>query len=244
MYIYAFDWYAGTDRIYKYTWELKVKPWDLLAANNTHFLVLWDDIMFMELYTYQQSTFASYQIVHKQLIDSRSIEMIHRLVYTYYSSYKNVIPLFFPWDIGYLLAKKPNKVSKPSADTIIYNPISQKCEHTKEQLHSQELWIFPDIRTMYNITTQKQRDTNIFRHSKLTPLQKVRTFRQIHMQSSDNYLTTYAGIFQNRKNLTHIHMFYPHKRYYAHQQDPKYKTQEVVKKLTDIYNIPVSYIQE
>ena len=97
---------------------------------------------------------------------------------------------------------------------------------------------------MYNVTTSKQRDANIFRHSKLTPLQKVRIFRQTKMQVNGNYLTTYAGVFQNRKNLTHIHMFYPHKRYYAHQQDPKYKTHDVVKKLVDLYDISVSYIQE
>lgn len=244
MYIYAFNWYAGTDRIYKYTWDLKAKPWDLLAAHNTHFLVLGEDIMFMELYTYQQSTFASYEIVQKQLIDPRAIQIIHRLVYTYYSSYKNVIPLFIPWDIAYLLATKPSKTSPKSINTLIYDSKLQACKDTKKELASQELRIFPDIWTMYNITTQEQRDTNTFRHSKLTPLQKVRIFRQTQMQQEGNYLTTYAGIFQSRKNLTHIYMFYPHKWYYANQQDPKYKTQDVVKQLAHVYKIPVSCIQE
>ena len=48
-------------------------------------------------------------------------------------------------------------------------------------------------------------------------------------------LCTYAEIFQDFHDLQKIIWIDPHKRYYANQQDPRYKVGEVLKKMAEIY---------
>ncbi|MBP6911163.1 hypothetical protein KBC03_06320 [Patescibacteria group bacterium] len=48
-------------------------------------------------------------------------------------------------------------------------------------------------------------------------------------------LCTYSQIFQDRKNLKNITLIDSHQRYYKNQQDPRYDTREVVKKMAEFY---------
>lgn len=46
---------------------------------------------------------------------------------------------------------------------------------------------------------------------------------------------TYSQLFQDWKSLKSIILVDSHQRYYKNQQDPRYDTREVVKKMAEIY---------
>ena len=43
-------------------------------------------------------------------------------------------------------------------------------------------------------------------------------------------------MFQDWKNLKHIKLIDTHQRYYKNQQDPRYDSREIVKKMSEMYN--------
>lgn len=55
-------------------------------------------------------------------------------------------------------------------------------------------------------------------------------------------ICTYAEIFQDFNNLKKIIFIDPHKRYYAAQQDPRYKVGEVLAKLAELHGIEVKIV--
>jgi len=52
-------------------------------------------------------------------------------------------------------------------------------------------------------------------------------------------ICTYAEIFQDFYDLKKIIFVDPHKRYYANQQDPRYKVGEVIEEMKKIYGAEV-----
>jgi primosomal protein N' len=68
-----------------------------------------------------------------------------------------------------------------------------------------------------------------------TQNQKDKSRRNIKMWNTEIVLATHSEIFQNYKKLKKIVIIQSHKRYYASQQDPRYKTLDVVQKLAEIW---------
>ena len=55
-------------------------------------------------------------------------------------------------------------------------------------------------------------------------------------------ICTYAEIFQDFHNLKKIIFIDPHKRYYAHQQDPRYKVGDVLEEIKNLHEAELEII--
>jgi primosomal protein N' len=109
----------------------------------------------------------------------------------------------------------------------------------------QSLIVFPDLRTLMNIIDEKFMsqawvDTLL---SSNTQNQKDKSWRNIKNWNTNIILATHSEIFQDYKNLKKIVIIRPNKRYYANQQDPRYKTLDVVKRLAEIRNCGLELIE-
>ncbi len=151
--------------------------------------------------------------------------------------------LFLPAEINILLDKKTTKKSKAKniPSKIQFSTLDQ---NIKLSWDWQNLIVFPDLRTLMNLTTEDLRsfdwiDTLL---STNTQNQKDKSRRNIKNWNTSVILATHSEIFQNYKNLKKIIIIWPHKRYYSNQQDPRYKTQEVVEKLTEIWGCELEII--
>lgn len=76
-----------------------------------------------------------------------------------------------------------------------------------------------------------------------TQSQKDKSRRNIKQWNTKIIFATHSEIFQNYNDLKKIIIFYPHKRYYANQQDPRYKTFAVVKKMSEIYGCELEVVE-
>ncbi|HKL44058.1 MAG TPA: hypothetical protein VJ892_02140, partial [Candidatus Absconditabacterales bacterium] len=72
--------------------------------------------------------------------------------------------------------------------------------------------------------------------------QKDKSWRNIKNGNTSIILATHSEIFQNYKDLKKIIIIRPHKRYYSNQKDPRYKTLDVVKKLSEIRDCDLEII--
>ncbi len=69
-------------------------------------------------------------IHHAKFLTKESLELIHRLTNEYYTSYKNTVKLFIPGEIADLFKKEISSAKKIEQSLIVY----------------------PDVRTMENLT--------------------------------------------------------------------------------------------
>ncbi len=97
------------------------------------------------------------QIIHKNLLSEKTMQLIHRMTYQRYSPYKSVIKYFLPKEIATLLKKSPKKLTKTkqSIKTSTQSSISSYQLTILNQKYSisdqgQTLMVFPDLRTLYN----------------------------------------------------------------------------------------------
>ena len=144
LYLYSFDQFAGFDRVFAYQWDEKLAIWDLVSFGENLFLVLWEKIAFPELYTTLFVQVGSFSIVEKSFFSEKYIELLHWMVYYWYSNYKTVIKLFFEWEALSLVQRK-GKINKKT----------KKIEVSvgKQQIvaeNSQILVVFPDLWTREN----------------------------------------------------------------------------------------------
>jgi primosomal protein N' len=82
----------------------------------------------------------------------------------------------------------------------------------------------------------------IILNSQDSQAKKNKLFRQIKMGLFEKIMTTHAEIFQDFANLKKITIIDPHKRYYSNQQDPRYKTPDVVAKMAEIRSADLKII--
>lgn len=241
-YLYWFKKYAWIDKVWKV--EESQKPWDLLQISDDFYLVLWKEVSFFEQYPYWlQLDPNKTKITHKKLLNKQTLQLLHRMVYQRYSTYKNVVKLFLPEEIDTLMSKKLPKKNVPLCKG------GSKGGFINTELNLATSWqtliIFPDLRTLMNLTTEDFRkqdwvDTLL---STNTQFQKNKSWRNIYQWNTKVIIATHSEIFQNYKDLQKIIIFYPYKRYYSSQQDPRYKTFDVVKKLSEIWNCPLETIE-
>lgn len=240
-YLYWFKRYAWSDKIRKI--DLKLKSWDLIKSWEYFYLVLWENVSFPEQYTYEinKSNF-DFEIIEKKLLNKQIVSLVNWMSYWRYSPYYNVIPkLFLPTEIEYLLNKK---IWTSNKKTDISNiKIFESLYNLSQQW--QNLIVFPDLRTLMNwvdqsIFSQKWVDLLL---SSNTQNQKNKSRRNIKNWNTNLVLATHSEIFQNYKNLKKIIILWPYKRYYSNQQDPRYKTLDVVKKFSEIRDCELQIIE-
>ncbi len=238
-YLYGFKKYAWIDKIWKS--EFKSKDGDLIQFWDDFYLVLWKEVSFFEQYPYGvQIDTEKVKIIHKKLLNKQTLSLLHRMVYQRYSTYKNVVKLFLPEEVEKLIDKKiPKKLKNTTTlnfSLFTFNWILSSWW--------QNLIVFPDLRTLMNLTTEEFRnqkwvDTLL---STNTQSQKDKSWRNIKNGNTSIILATHSEIFQNYKDLQKIIIIRPHKRYYSNQKDPRYKTLDVVKKLSEIRDCDLEII--
>jgi len=213
MFFFSLNLYFWFDRVCIIkNFKEKLKPWDLIKIEGSFFIYLWKKIEFQTLYNKIYKINWNLKIFEKQFFSEKTIQLIHWMVKTRFTSYKKIFNLFLPtFEIEKLFKYKTWKLKKKN---------------------KQFLYIFPDLRTAYNITKNLE---NIY-SSHNTTIQKIKLFWQIKNWKLENLWCTSSQIFQDRYNLEKITIYYPHKRYYKNQQDPRYDTFEVAKKMSQIYD--------
>lgn len=156
------------------------------------------------------------ELHHKQFFSKKTVQLIHRLVHEYYTSYKNVVKLFVTGELADLFKKQIS--------------LKKKVE--------QKLIVYPDVRTMENLASSTditEKGVAVLT-STSTQLQKDKVRRGIKMGHIHTLLCTYSQIFQDRKDLKHITIYDSHQRYYKSQQDPRYDTRVVLKQMAEMHN--------
>jgi len=246
-YLYWFTKYAWSDKIWKISWKLKA--WDLFLFWDEYYLSLWDEISFFEQYVYEiREPEEKFKLIEKNLISKETIKFINYMTYERYCPYYNVMKYFLPQEIDKLVERKVWKRKNTSAvngaSWIILKDSSLL--YTLEWENDwQTLIVFPDLRTLINMTDDDFRkqpwvDTLL---STNTQNQKDKSRRNIKLWNTKVIFATHSEIFQNYNNLKKIIIVYPHKRYYANQQDPRYKTLAVVQKMSEIYKCELEIVE-
>ena len=236
MYLYSFDRFFGFDKVCilaeNTTNKKKIKAWDLLVFGNQYFLALWETLSFSEQYQHLSSVQA--ELLYKDFFSVSSLQLLHWMVETHYTTYKSVIRLFFADDIQKLLEREA-KLSKTDKNWLKSTKIVQSQFSLSKAW--QTLVVFPDLWTMFNFVDESFRE-----NSMVALLLSIQTQNQkdVHRWEIKKWirsvvLCTYAEIFQDFYDLKKIIFVDPHKRYYAHQQDPRYKVAEVLEKMKNIY---------
>lgn len=154
---------------------------------------------------------------YPNFFSKKTLTLIHRLVHEYYTSYKNVVKLFVTGEVADLFNKEIKTKKKAE----------------------QKLVVFPDVRTMDNhIKTNPAYNSlkeYVILNGTSTQVQKDKARRGIKTGQIQTLFCTPSQLFQDRKNLTEISLIDTHQRYYKSQQDPRYDTREICKKLAEIH---------
>jgi len=237
MYLYGFTTFAGIDKVMKLDREgLWFSDWDLIQSEDEYFLVLWNDVSFAEQYNYVFPKWRKLELIYKWFFSQKHLGWIHWMVAEYYSTYKNVMKYFSSQDIESLLKKETQKKPK-GLKSFQLNPKLFWVNSVAEKW--QTLIVYPDLWTMYMMIDQILRDYPevLFLHSSDTQVKKDKAFWQIKNWTVKYILVTHAELFQDFYDLQAVVLVHPYKWYYANQQDPRYKTPDVLSYLSQSRNI-------
>lgn len=228
MYLYNFSHQARQEGVvFCSNLEKKFKKGDLLLNNEQYFLVLWTEISFSELYIDIYDQKGEFILVERGFLRQNTVDLMHWMVYQRFSNYKTVIKLFLDRDIPALLCKKPYKILKKKQKSKLH--IGNTHLMTDD---AQILCVFPDLRTLENMVHHSD---NVFLLPSMDTQNKKNTLRRkVRSWEAKIILTTSSEIFQDFNNLQSIYFIEPQKRYYASQQDPRYKVGTVLQKIAEL----------
>ncbi len=246
MYLYSFDRFYGFDKVCllgEQAGKKKVKPGDLLVIGNQYFLALWETISFPE--QYQHLTTVQAELVYKEFLSAPALKLFHWMVEMYYTTYKSVVRLFVSNDLEKLLERE-SKIKLSKAKNIRI----PRLWNLNFAETGQTLVVFPDLRTMFNYDrTIEQLNDGTIENNWVVILSATHTEKQkdVHRWEIKKWmksviLCTYAEIFQDFNDLKKIIFIDPHKRYYANQQDPRYKVWDVVEEMKALYGAELEIV--
>lgn len=229
MYLYGFDKFAGSDKVFMCEDKsCPHKPGDIVADGDAIFLVIGEEICFSEQYRTVYKSYTTWTLVEKAFFSAHQLALLHHIVQTYYSTYKAVMRLLLPpMDVTALLSYKKS-TKTPKHTPTVRDATKSLFVQSWSQKTGQQLIVIPDLWTGYNLFDDAVLQDATIWHSGLSALQMTKIFRWCKQGQIGTIITTFAGIFHDRKNLTDVLFVQPHKRYYQHQQDPRYKVPEVV----------------
>lgn len=236
MYLYSFDRFFGFDKVCLLgdTGKKKIKAGDLLVFGNQYFLAIGETLVFSEQYLHLETVKA--ELVYKEFMIQPTLKLFHWMVETYYTTYKSVIRLFVTNDIEKLLERE----WKLKAQSSKLKAAVQSWGFSLSDI-GQTLIVFPDLRTMFNSTDEAFRESEGVAFLSATQTEKQKDVHrwEIKKWMKSVIVCTYAEIFQDFHNLKKIIFVDPHKRYYANQQDPRYKVGEVIEEMKKLYGAEV-----
>lgn len=235
MYLFSFKQFAWHDRVFHT--QLSIwKPGDLLQCGTDFLLNLWDEISFSELIRTQFSMSESVEVVYPWFFDQTFLNLVHWMVYQWYSTYNNVMKLFVSFEIPQLLAREWK--IKAQNKKLNLDWVSLPLEGDK-----QNLVIIPDNRSRKNQLSdsfESDKITNLY--STDTQTRKDQHRREIKKSKVWIIVATQSEIFQPFHNLWKIVYVDWYKWYYHNQQDPRYDVGEVVNKMKELYKCEVERI--
>jgi len=242
MYLYGFTTFAGIDKVMKLDRDdLWFSVGDLLQSDDEYFLVLGDEVSFVEQYTARFPQDRQLELIYSGFVSKKYIDRINWMVAQYYSTYRNVMKYFLSQDIELLLKKEITKKSKwlkkVQLDLKLFwvDTVSVK---------GQTLIVYPDLWTMQMMIDKSLNNETgvLLLSSSDTQAKKDKAFWQVKQGLVKYVLVTHAELFQDFKDLQSVVLVHPYKWYYANQQDPRYKTPEVLSYLADIWKIEINEI--
>lgn len=227
----------GGDSFYEDTVG-KFRAWSIyLTKDGREFLAVWKKIEFQENAVFEKKEQGDLQEIKEFALSSTQIKIIHRMVANYYTSYTNVVSLFLsplqkisefkPWKIP---AKESGGVKLENGKLIFDWSIKSE---------GIQLCIFPDIRSI-SAWFGKSLPWSLLLHSQMTKKQRSTARQQIAQNKVSLIFATWSQIFFPRKYLKECFVFQPHKRYYKHQQDPRYETVDVLQKSAELYKFELT----
>jgi primosomal protein N' len=210
---------------------------DLLLIAGEYFLCLWDTIARDCNY---HMKYVDYHVGEAWFLSNHSVSLIHWLVKESFTTYKNTISLFLGNDLDQLLKRKVTP--RTICTTVVYDDDSNSFVATKKT-DFQSLLVFPNVWTLYAYL-QPWVDTKKIGivTSTHTEKQKNELFWWLKQWSVATLACTYAGIFQDRKNLGHICIVDPHAWYYKNRQDPRYDAVTVCHQLSHWHDAEVVFL--
>ncbi len=238
MYIFVSWYYAGIDFVY-ITYEQWFSEWDLIAWWDVFGICLWENISFIERYDKERFPPCEVKNIKKSFFSMQAMQLIHRMVSEWFTTYKKVIPLFLPKQgIKYLdIESNIDKWLSP-----IFEYDKWFFTETIKKRNWQQLFVFPDLRTLYNSFEEsflKDKWVKIL-YSSMTDRQKMIAHNDIKVWKIHTLLSTPSEIFQDWDNLQYISFVDPYKWYYSSFQDPRYKVWDVLGKIGETYWIQVA----
>ncbi len=210
-------------------------------------LISKETIQFINYIVYER--YCPYYNAMKYFLPQEINKLIERKIWKKKIKFKDDISFWVEWN------KKKNLVNHPKIDSSLLTPLKMRLASLEPSTALRSEWqlitnwqtliIFPDLRTLINSTDDEFRkqpwvDTLL---STNTQNQKDKSRRNIKQWNTKVIFATHSEIFQNYNNLNKIIIFYPHKRYYANQQDPRYKTLAVVQKMSEIYGCELQIVE-
>ena len=208
------------------------KPGDLIFINETYYLSLGTEISRQE-----------------QLFGSKTLELIHRMVYRYYTSYKSVINLFAPSIPHYLKhILKSKTFKKKDIQKIAHFNSIEKLEDLNAQSNlvlnhedkvHQALVVFPDLLSMSYRTNER----DFILTSADGEAKKANYFHDLQIGHKNILLTTSANICMDYHKLTRIICYFPETWYYKYRQDPRIRVPEVLEKMAEIRKAELIFIR-
>ncbi len=241
MYIYVQWYYSGIDFVRK-TYEQGFSEWDLIFWDNIAWICIWDNISFVERYEKERAFPCKQKNIRSGFFSPKTMELIHRMVKERFTTYKKVFPLFIPKNWLKYLDICWEK-SNPHCSIFQYS--NWFFEKTKKKRNWQQLFVFPDLRTIKNSFPNSifEEENVAIIYSSMTDRQKMIISNEIKNWSINTLLATSSEIFQDWKDLKYIYFVDWHKRYYDNFQDPRFKISEVLKKISEIYQAPIEICQ-
>ena len=123
-----------------------MKAGDLVVIDEEYFFCLGEHLSFEELYlTVPTLRVPSYTLVYKGFLGASSLALLHRMVATYFTTYKAVVKHFISEDIEKLL-KRELKLSKIDKNRSKLSKVDGFTLAEK----GQTMIVFPDLRTLTN----------------------------------------------------------------------------------------------
>lgn len=238
MYIYAQNSFIGQDKVVKITTDFEgIKPWMMLRTEKDYLLALGDSLSFPSLYDQEEQLSAKEILETTPLLSNKCIEIIHYLVYRNYTVYRNIVPFFVGNDMEILMKKKSSSKKKPEFFQLML--WWHKYSFDNKLSSWQQLLVFPDLWTIQNFYQIHQdsldKDTVLILSWASTSIAVAKAFRAIKNWQISTVLTTHSQLFFDRCDLKSITIFDSHKWYYKSQQDPRYRTPDVLQKMSELY---------
>lgn len=236
MFLYFPDLWFGDDKVARVEW-LAFSVGDLWEINGNYALILGDTIAFGELYKHRIAVTQS-SLVIAGFLSKKTMQWIHTFIECRFCSYDHALSLRIGSELKHIIKKlwKKNNPSSRSFSLTLQDGLLKS--FSKEEKSSQQLIVFPDLRTLQQIAPNALLiyPWVALRHGGLTVVQQATIFAAIKSWQIHTLLTTHAGIFQDRYDLDEIVVIDAHKWRYKYQQDPRYWTPSVLNHLSKVWN--------